>query len=536
MAVPPLTIRWAAGELTVDPGTTATFGRDQGNSVVLTSPAVSRRHGQVASDGGAWEYTDLGSTQGTFRDGVAVRQLRLDGTVELRLGQGDDAVVVTLAPATVVVAPDAGDLVTRAAGTSAAPPPEPAAPMVPAAPPQPAPMRPGGELVGVAAQPGATEVRTPDDADSLVVTVGSDRRTVHPGQTLTVGRDDDNDLVVDEASVSRHHASLAREGSRWVLTDPGSSAGTWLEGTRVTRTELSGRQQFTLGDRATGATLVTETAAVPGAGSAPSFLPGLTGGRRLVAMLAAVAVLVAAGGFAVYRVTRGVDKNALARATVRLVLPEWRGSGTIIDAHKGLILTNAHVAAPSATGMAVARSRFADELEANPTKIEVLVTEGRDQSAEPRFYGHVVAVDGYLDVAVVQIDTTLTGARVTQSDLDQLAEVPIGDSDSAHSGDSVLAIGYPGASESTAPTLTSGIVSGVVDDPRLATNRAQINIDATIAPGSSGGLAADSRRTHRRGHDVGPARRTPASRCCPASARSTWRSRSSPRPRRARST
>ncbi len=52
--------------------------------------------------------------------------------------------------------------------------------------------------------------------------------------TLTLGRGDDNDVVVDDARVSTHHAALARNADGSIeLRDLNSSAGTFVNGERV---------------------------------------------------------------------------------------------------------------------------------------------------------------------------------------------------------------------------------------------------------------------------------------------------------------
>jgi DNA-binding response OmpR family regulator len=49
-----------------------------------------------------------------------------------------------------------------------------------------------------------------------------------------IGRWDDNDVVLPDRWVSRHHAEVRREGDRYVLHDLGSKNGTFLNGKGVT--------------------------------------------------------------------------------------------------------------------------------------------------------------------------------------------------------------------------------------------------------------------------------------------------------------
>lgn len=55
---------------------------------------------------------------------------------------------------------------------------------------------------------------------------------------VTLGRALDNDLVVDDARVSRHHAQLRLRSNRYVLYDTGSSGGTTVNGVPVSEHTL----------------------------------------------------------------------------------------------------------------------------------------------------------------------------------------------------------------------------------------------------------------------------------------------------------
>ncbi len=66
-------------------------------------------------------------------------------------------------------------------------------------------------------------------------------------ERMTLGRSDDNQLVIPHDSVSSHHGEVAIEGDAWVFTDLGSTNGTKISGERVERLELGHGGSFTLG-------------------------------------------------------------------------------------------------------------------------------------------------------------------------------------------------------------------------------------------------------------------------------------------------
>ncbi len=70
-----------------------------------------------------------------------------------------------------------------------------------------------------------------------------------PPRGLVMGRNADNDIVIDAAMVSRHHAQIMVEGDQVVLYDRDSTNGTWLtDGSRVSRHRLSIGDRFQIGD------------------------------------------------------------------------------------------------------------------------------------------------------------------------------------------------------------------------------------------------------------------------------------------------
>ena len=64
---------------------------------------------------------------------------------------------------------------------------------------------------------------------------------------LTIGRELDNDLVVEDPRVSRHHAQLLLQHDRYVLRDLDSSNGTFVNGARITTVLLAPGDRLSFG-------------------------------------------------------------------------------------------------------------------------------------------------------------------------------------------------------------------------------------------------------------------------------------------------
>jgi pSer/pThr/pTyr-binding forkhead associated (FHA) protein len=69
------------------------------------------------------------------------------------------------------------------------------------------------------------------------------------GDTVTIGRAIENDVVITSKRISREHARVRREGWRAILEDLGSTNGTFLNDERVlTPVELHDEDRITIGD------------------------------------------------------------------------------------------------------------------------------------------------------------------------------------------------------------------------------------------------------------------------------------------------
>lgn len=73
----------------------------------------------------------------------------------------------------------------------------------------------------------------------------TDRQSIY--KEITIGRDHDNMITIDDPHVSHHHAVIRMRGSEYILEDLQSTNGTYVNGNRVTISRISKRDQITLG-------------------------------------------------------------------------------------------------------------------------------------------------------------------------------------------------------------------------------------------------------------------------------------------------
>jgi serine phosphatase RsbU (regulator of sigma subunit) len=77
-----------------------------------------------------------------------------------------------------------------------------------------------------------------DEARLVVPQAGGFRTVAVARFPFRLGRHQENDLVLDEGDISRHHAEIVKEGERYVLADTNSRFGTYLNGVKVEREAL----------------------------------------------------------------------------------------------------------------------------------------------------------------------------------------------------------------------------------------------------------------------------------------------------------
>jgi pSer/pThr/pTyr-binding forkhead associated (FHA) protein len=64
---------------------------------------------------------------------------------------------------------------------------------------------------------------------------------------ITIGRTDSNDIQVDNAAVSAHHARIVQDGRYYVIEDLNSTNGTFVNEKRITRRVLEENDVITIG-------------------------------------------------------------------------------------------------------------------------------------------------------------------------------------------------------------------------------------------------------------------------------------------------
>lgn len=181
---PELLLETDRGSTAMSPRRTYHVGRDPLCEICLDDARVSWHHAVLRPDGDHWTVEDEDSTNGTWIDGHRIHEWAVGVGSELRFGSAADGPRVRFA--------------------------EPVAPSGPSSVSRP-------EMTGTFRQP--TSVRA-----------------LSAQAAVRIGRAPDNDLVVDDLVISRHHAELrALPDGRYEIADLGSHNGTYLNGARLTR-------------------------------------------------------------------------------------------------------------------------------------------------------------------------------------------------------------------------------------------------------------------------------------------------------------
>ncbi|CAL9322048.1 ABC transporter ATP-binding_permease protein [Streptomyces sp. enrichment culture] len=244
--VPELVLESNGRTWTLDPSRAYTLGRDPQGDVVFDDARVSWRHATVSFNGRSWVIEDHGSTNGTFVQGQRIHHMELGPGSAVNLGNATDGPRLNLSGAAASVAtPQAQPQQQPYAAQGANPgwaqqaPAQQAqqqAPHQQAAPQQQAPQA-GWQQPQQSQQPAAhiPQQQGPGGVAGAPPVYG-DRSptTFHQfslGRVMRIGRALENELVVSDLQVSRHHAEFhAMPDGRMEIRDLGSHNGTYVNG------------------------------------------------------------------------------------------------------------------------------------------------------------------------------------------------------------------------------------------------------------------------------------------------------------------
>jgi len=180
------------------------IGRDSENDIQIPLPEVSRKHARIFEENGSWYVGDTGSASGTRVNGEI-----LESHVKRELSDDDVIQVVHASITAYVTLEDKLD-------------------------------NDPDDKTSVVAQRMVRDILDKSDRSDpyLVVLNGRNEglKATIPvsAQHFVVGRGDDVDLCVNDASLSRRHARLVRDWNDILLEDLGSKNGVILNGRKVT--------------------------------------------------------------------------------------------------------------------------------------------------------------------------------------------------------------------------------------------------------------------------------------------------------------
>ncbi|WP_406265753.1 FHA domain-containing protein [Streptomyces sp. NBC_00191] len=245
--VPELVLELNGRTWTLDPSRSYTLGRDPQGDLVIDDARVSWRHASISWGGRSWVIEDHGSTNGTYVQGQRIHQMEIGPGSAVHLGNATDGPRLNLSAAAAGAysaqgaapqqAPQQQAVKQQAPAHQAPAQPQQAwqqQPQAPAQQPQQAWPQPQGQVPhqqgpggagGVAGAPPVYGDRSPTTFHQLSL-----------GRVMRIGRALENELVVSDLQVSRHHAEfVATPDGRFEIRDLGSHNGTYVNGQPIAK-------------------------------------------------------------------------------------------------------------------------------------------------------------------------------------------------------------------------------------------------------------------------------------------------------------
>nr|WP_202539144.1 FHA domain-containing protein [Streptomyces sp. SID8379] len=237
---------------TLDPSRPYTLGRDPGGDIVLDDARVSWRHATISWGGRSWAIEDHGSTNGTFVQGQRIHQMEIGPGSSVHLGNSTDGPRLNVQGSAQAAAVSAQAGQTAQAGqASPHQAQQQAAGLTQQPPPQQYQQQPGWSQQAPQQQPQHQQPQQQQWQQPSVQKVPQQQgpggvagappvygdrspTTFHQlalGRVMRIGRALENELVVSDLQVSRHHAEFhATPDGRFEIHDLGSHNGTYVNG------------------------------------------------------------------------------------------------------------------------------------------------------------------------------------------------------------------------------------------------------------------------------------------------------------------
>ena len=234
-----------------------TIGRKEGNTIRLTERNVSRRHAKLVKSNGTVFIEDL-----TSYNGIKVNGDRIAGRAPVNEGDrvqiGDYQLALKLDKAQTA----SGNHPQPAAVSASSPTLPSAAPAAEMLEQKTTPFMKENGAAPAAMLDLAPTVQTPiqatapppisgqQEAPARLVVVSSNfagQEFVLDKAAVVIGRTDENDVVINHRSISRHHAKIVREGGHYHIVDLQSANGVRVNGEEYGKVELRKGDHVDLG-------------------------------------------------------------------------------------------------------------------------------------------------------------------------------------------------------------------------------------------------------------------------------------------------
>src|SRR5215217_3044139 len=301
-APPALTVAHDGSARTFAAGNDVVIGRDLRADVRIAHPLISRAHLVLRFDQGRWIAIDNGSLNGMFVNGRRVPTADIHDGLHVNIGNQQaagrpptSAIPIGKRPSgswpsqqPPTLRPQAYQSGPQQGYPSTQPPRYPTGPQSGYTGSQPHPARVPTAVGQPAAQPGLSQpalesvtamgpTAAPRSSEgnlatSMLKILRPGRPADAPAGSVKIGRNTDNDIVINDVLASRHHATLIPNGAGGAeIRDNRSINGTFVNGSRVDSAILHDGDTVTIGNvdlLYQGGTLVrrTETSAATGTG------------------------------------------------------------------------------------------------------------------------------------------------------------------------------------------------------------------------------------------------------------------------------